>query len=51
MLFENPSEDGILFPMKTTFEQFSPDQYALLRRTITSSLSDDEHALFVEVKI
>jgi len=50
MLFSNSQESDILFPMKTPFEPIplSDGQYALLRRTITSQLSDDEHELFVQ---
>ena len=47
MLFQNTPEDGILFPMTPTPSPLTQDQEALLRRTITANLSDDEHDLFV----
>jgi phage recombination protein Bet len=51
MPFSDPSDSDILFPMKTPFSEPSPlseNQLALLRRTVTANLSDDEHALFVQ---
>lgn len=49
MLFEDNENSGILFPMTPTNPSpLNSDQAALLRRTITRNLSEDEHALFVQ---
>ena len=48
MLFEDPENPDILFPMTPTNPSpFNAEQADLLRRTITKNLTDDEHALFM----
>ena len=50
MPFPQSESLDILFPMKTPFDPspLSENQVALLRRTITAHLTEDEHELFVQ---